>query len=356
MGVVRNTFFTVYLSLALLSLLAVTVLGTCFFIRSHEAAKRVDRAKTESQSIWEFVRDYCEAGRTYDLPIVPEVAGVHPDVYVVDSFNRPRTPARWAPFSRERADGRLLSPSIAAAVDGEYGMGIANNYIGEPSVVAYGPIQLDGIRQALLVELPLKEIRAGISPWWYQVPEVISILMLGVSFTVYLSISSLPRDPFTLVKDISGQDLAQLLTSRSMTTQKIKTIMRALDRTGMLLVIFHPDGTIHICSDPLMTLTGYPAEQLQGMNLKDLVIPRFREFLSNHLSEITCEDWRPVSIYIRLKTRSGESNRVLCNVHRMIFDGKVFGVATSVRSFRTHRESTQGVVSNGRVQHGGHLR
>ena len=210
------------------------------------------------------------------------------EAYLVGADHFMRSDSKFSETSTILAQ-KIDAKSAIAALGGETGVITAVNYRGKHTVSAYGPLEIMGVKWAVIVEQEVAEMMAPILALKKQI-----MIQLGIAFAILSLLgfvfSRLITKPISMlvgsIDTLASGDLVSQIPyqgrgdelgeiSNSMTTLRdnlSKAEVDSLSNAGMLkaidanqvMVELKVDGTIIKANHNFLAATGYELEEIQG--------------------------------------------------------------------------------------------
>lgn len=142
-----------------------------------------------------------------------------------DSFLDPAQRTVLASFAGTVGNNGVVTPSSEAALQGQAGLSYINDYNGNPVVSAYSPLDIFGLRWALLAEIDVAEVASPATRMlWVGFGIIVAAIFLAlfaakiVSFYVLSPLGGEPSEMVHMTSRIADGDLTMAMSTASHTS------------------------------------------------------------------------------------------------------------------------------------------
>ncbi|MAT70711.1 MAG: hypothetical protein CMJ58_14445 [Planctomycetaceae bacterium] len=214
------------------------------------------------------------------------------------------------PSFRNPQNGKVTGEYVTAALNGESGTTVAQDYAGNEALFAYAPVDLLGLKWAVLAKMDTDEAFAAVqtidqvrseaatSAFWSNVGVFVAITaaVLGLSWfltrmitgpisgTIAALAAAAKKDYTQKVETTSGGDLGEMTeTLNGLLDTMSDFTVQARDYEGKIQAIdksqasieFTPDGTIVTANDNFLGAVGYTLDEIQGKHHRIFCDPAY---------------------------------------------------------------------------------
>lgn len=336
MYLLRVAFFAARLSIGLAIVVSVSLLIEQYAIWAHHVKNDMVSDKRLVVDRWEVIEWYVQNTESMDSVDFTDIQTENLEVYLVDQNQHPVTSL----INVTRKDSQALviaTRQVAKALSGNYGVGVSVSYYGDPVLVAYGPVHHNGSTYALIVESRIYPTRLGASPWWYHIAEIFAVFTIGTSIFLILYIEAVSNRAAKDALRKAYNLLAEIPTTDN--RYRPGLLCQAMDRANTFVVVFTPTGEISMVSPAVTRLFKQTQLELEKTNIQDWLSPKTAAAVTRTLHRLEMPNWTPMNISVTLTWGDHpiRAQDLTLNVHRLVFSGKVYGVAVACTPFTLDR-------------------
>lgn len=330
-----KNFVVARVATTVLMTLAVTVLVNRYFIRQHQADLAIVSATDKLHIMWDLVATQLLNKDPGSLPILSNVYGTRVVGYIVSEDGEVLldTESVDLPDRSRYSKSFVTGDAFARGLSGYTDSGVSRTENGQEVLTYYGPLTVHGETVALVLQADLDSIRSRETPIWYRAAELIAIVALG--FCVLSYFASIYIE--THAKVTENSQIEQVII-RNDALQSSKLLEVAANRSNVAMIVFNDEGSIIHATNSASAIFGYTSEELKTKGIADFLVDDQPVDYTTMLKRLHSVEWIPFRVVVTARDSLGNVQRLKWNIERLMFDGKLYGVASTIRPFNAHRE------------------